>query len=136
MSSNEPGITCRVGSLQSILRVPPVRPVSGMQDRIPDTYPPMDSSIFVTSVANTYSLAEQAVRVLDRLRSSNSLATAVMDAAQRGNKTEVMRLLGEIGVQSRLDVKFTPDGIRITFNTDPTVARCCELEVKMRWNPS
>lgn len=136
MSSNEPGITCRVGSLQSIIRVPSVRPVLGKRDRIPETYPPMDSSIFVTSAASTYSLAEQAVRVLDRLRSSHSMATAVMDAAQRGNKAEVIRLIREIGVQSRLDVKFTPDGIQIIFNTDPAAGRCCELEVKMRWNPS
>ncbi|MCY9580686.1 hypothetical protein [Paenibacillus alvei] len=135
MSSNELGITYRVGSNQSIVRVTPVRPVAGKSERFPDTYPPVDSSKFVSSANSTHSLAEQAVRVLDRLRKSSTLATAIMDAAQRGNRTEVTRLIRDIGVQSRLEVKSTPDGIKLTFNTDSSESRCCELEVKMRWNP-
>lgn len=135
MSSNELGITWRVGSNQSIVRVTPVRLKSGKSERIPDTYPPVDSSIFVSSADRTYPLAEQAAHVLDRLRKSSALATAIMDAAQRGNRTEVARLIRDIGVQSRLEVKYTPDGIQLIFNTESSESRCCELEVKMRWNP-
>lgn len=134
MSSNELGITYRVGSNQSIVRVTPVRPEAGKSTRIPDTYPPVDSSIFVSSADSTYSLAEQAVHVLDRLRKSSTLATAIMHAAQQGNKTEVTRLIRDIGVQSSLAVKYTPSGIQLIFNMDPSESRCCELEVKMRWN--
>lgn len=135
MSSTVPGITCRVGSCQTVIPVPSVLPAADKDYRLPDGYPPVDPSIFIASADSTYTLVEQTARVIDRLRKKKELASAVMDAAQRGDKAEVTRLIRNIGVQSRLEVKFTPEGIQLIFDTESLEERCCELVVKMRWNP-
>ncbi|MBN3526308.1 hypothetical protein [Paenibacillus apiarius] len=133
MSPYVPGAAYRIGSIERIGPVQPVRPVSQPPIR-PDEYPPVNPSLFVTSASNSHQLAQQAAKVLERIRQSKELAGNIMDAAQRGNETEVIRLIRGAGASSVLAVKISPDGIQLIFRTEEASESCCELVVKMRWN--
>lgn len=139
MSPYVPGATYRIGSIQRIGpvqrigSVQPVRPVTQPPFR-PDEYPPVNPSLFVTSAANSHQLAQQAAKVLERIRQSKELASNIMDAAQRGNDQEVLRIIRGVGATSVLAVKFSPEGIQLIFKTEEESQSCCELVVKMRWS--
>ncbi|MCG7407377.1 hypothetical protein MH117_08085 [Paenibacillus sp. ACRRX] len=99
----------------------------------PDLYLPVNTAVFSSSAGSSLDLMQQMNRVLQRIRDSKDYAAEVMDAAQRGNEKEVIRLLKSTQVSADISVKFTPDGLHMRFSSGPTENYCCITEVMLRW---
>ncbi|AGT33278.1 hypothetical protein M493_15310 [Geobacillus genomosp. 3] len=97
-------------------------------------YPPVDPAIFSQSAATAQTLMNDAGVILKRLAESRSFAATVMSAAQEGKTEEVKRLIRSLGIRSKTDVYFNPDGIRLTLSPPPGAFPCCQLVVGLRWN--
>ena len=78
-------------------------------------------------------LMVEASKLLDRLATSKDFATALMEAAQRSEMEEVKRLIHSIGITSRVDVEYNPDGLRLEFKADVRGVECCRLLIALRW---
>jgi len=104
---------------------------------IPDTYyrqyPPVDPTLFNQSAITMQKLMRDASRLLDRLAQSKQFAEKIMSAAQESHTAEVKKLIESIGVQSKVDIYYDPDGIRITLSASVQQVQCCRLVIALRW---
>jgi hypothetical protein len=97
-------------------------------------YPPINPTLFSQSAATAQTLMNDASTILKRLASSKSFATSVMSAAQEGNKKEVQRMIESLGIKSKVELYFNPDGIRFTLSPPPGAFLCCQLVIGLLWN--
>jgi hypothetical protein len=97
-------------------------------------YPPVDPALFSQSAATAQTLMNDASTVLKKLAESKSFATSVMAAAQEGKTKEVSRMIQSLGIKSKVDLYFNPDGIRFTLSPPPGAFACCQLVIGLRWN--
>ncbi|WP_051286976.1 hypothetical protein [Paenibacillus taiwanensis] len=100
----------------------------------PDLYPSVNTAIFSASAGSSLEMVQQMNKVLQRIHDSKEYAAQVMDAAQRGNEKEVIRLLKSVQISADISVKFTPDGLHMRFSSGPAENYCCNTEVTLRWN--
>lgn len=97
-------------------------------------YPPINPTLFLQSAATAQMLMNDASIILKRLASSKTFATSVMSAAQEGKKKEVQRMIEALGIKSKVELYFNPDGIRFTLSPPPGAFLCCQLVIGLRWN--
>jgi hypothetical protein len=97
-------------------------------------YPPVNPTMFTQSAAAAQTLMNDASIILKRLASSSSFASSVMAAAQEGKTKEVNRMIQSLGIKSKVDLYFNPDGIRFTLSPPPGAFPCCQLVIGLRWN--
>ncbi len=97
-------------------------------------YPSVDPAIFSQSAATAQTLMNDAGVILKRLAESRSFASTIMSAAQEGKTEEVKSLIRSLGIRSKTDVYFNPDGIRLTLSPPPGAFPCCQLVIGLRWN--
>ena len=98
-------------------------------------YPPIDTTIFSNSVKAFKNLLEQGELLIDKLADTD-FSFKVMDAAQKGNKTEVDRLIASItGLTASVKVNYTPTGVQldITAPHEGKEGDCCTLRIMMKW---
>jgi len=108
----------------------PYYPIPGTYYR---QYPPIDPTLFNQSAITMQKLMRDASRLLDRLAQSKQFAEKIMSAAQESHTAEVKKLIGSVGVQSKVDIYYDPDGIRITLSADVQQVQCCRLVIALRW---
>ena len=96
-------------------------------------YPPIDPTLFNKSAVTMQRLMGDASRLLDRLARSRRFAHKIMSAAQESQTAEVKKLIESIGVQSKVDLYYDPDGIRITLSENIEQVECCRLVIALRW---
>jgi len=96
-------------------------------------YPPVDPTLFNQSAITMQKLMRDASRLLDRLAQSKQFAEKIMSAAQESHTAEVKKLIESIGVQSKVDIYYDPDGIRITLSASVQQVQCCRLVIALRW---
>ncbi|BBP91994.1 hypothetical protein BsIDN1_56120 [Bacillus safensis] len=58
-------------------------------------------------------LVADASLITQQISSSLPFAQRIMEAAERSDSTSVIRMLKQIGVKSGIDIRFSPEGIRI-----------------------
>jgi hypothetical protein len=97
-------------------------------------YPPVNPALFSKSAATAQRLMNDASIILKKLAESKSFATSVMAAAQEGKTKEVNRMIQSLGIKSKVDLYFNPDGIRFTLSPPPGAFSCCQLVIGLRWN--
>jgi hypothetical protein len=102
------------------------------QHRQPD-YPAVDANLLYQSANVTKILMKDASTVLDKLSASKEFDAQLMYAAQVSDKEEVNRLINSIGVKSKVQVHFTPDGLRLEFTSQVEPLDCCRLFIALRW---
>lgn len=97
-------------------------------------YPNVDSKLLTESATETKGLMEEASIVLDNLANSKEFGTELMNAAQASDNKKVKHLIHSIeGVSSEINVNYTPDGLRLEFNSKVSQMDCCQLTVSLRW---
>jgi hypothetical protein len=97
-------------------------------------YPPINPTLFSQSAATAQTLMNDASVILKKLSESKSFAKSVMSAAQEGKTKEVQRMIQSLGMKSKVDLYFNPDGIRFTLSPRPGTFLCCQLVIGLRWN--
>src|SRR5699024_328555 len=85
-------------------------------------YPEVDPSIFHQSDESLSSLMDDGKTLLAKLNESESFATEVMDAAQKGDKEKVKQLIESTGIQGAVKTSFNPDSITITLHSNDNEA--------------
>ena len=78
---------------------------------------------------------DQGSILLDRLGDSD-FDVKLMSAAQKGNNSEVDRLIKSIGLKVPVKTKYTPTGVtfELKAHTDPHAPMsCCTLTVQLQW---
>ncbi|UCZ70217.1 inner spore coat protein [Bacillus pumilus] len=81
--------------------------------RTPMTFPPVDAHSFQRAAKESARLVADASLITQQISSSLSFAQRIMEAAERSDSTSVIRMLKQIGVKSGIDIRFSPEGIRI-----------------------
>ncbi|MGX9290591.1 inner spore coat protein [Bacillus sp. A015] len=87
--------------------------MSSAYPRTPMTFPPVDAHPFQRSAKESARLVADASLITQQISSSLSFAKRMMEAAERADTTSVIRMLKQIGVKSNIDIRFSPEGIRI-----------------------
>ncbi|WP_143414498.1 hypothetical protein [Halobacillus massiliensis] len=94
---------------------------------------PADGELLQSSAGQMKKLMSDASIVLDRLASSQAFDAQLMQAAEQSNSEEVKQLINSIGVGSKVDVYFNPDGLRLEFSSQVSGVDCCKLRIALRW---
>jgi hypothetical protein len=97
-------------------------------------YPPINPAIFSQSATAAQTIMNDASIILKKLSESKSFAKNVMSAAQEGKTKEVQRMIQSLGIKSKVDLYFNPDGIRFTLSPPAGAFSCCQLVIGLRWN--
>lgn len=104
-------------------------------DLRPDVYPSVQPDTFAASASTSLVLVEQAAKFLRHVRDYKPYAAQLMDAAQRGNQSEVERLILTQVDQVKVDTTYTPDAIKVTFHRSRNDLQCCKLDIILQWKP-
>lgn len=95
--------------------------------------PSVDPNLLYQSANETKKLMNDASIVLNKLSVSKEFDAQIMSAAQASNLEEVKRLIRSIGIKSTVEVKYTPDGLRLEFSSAVVTNDCCRLIIALRW---
>jgi hypothetical protein len=79
-------------------------------------------------------LMKDASIIIGKLAHSSSFARHVMSLAQEGKTKQVQQMFQSLGVRSKLDIYFNPDGIRLALSPISNMPHCCQLAIALRWN--
>lgn len=72
--------------------------------------------------------------LLVNMAESKKFSFELMSAAQQSNKAAVENLLKSTGISRVPSVVYTPDGLRLHFESDKDdPEKCCDLTLKLRW---
>ncbi|USK38375.1 hypothetical protein LIS77_21165 [Cytobacillus firmus] len=72
--------------------------------------------------------------LLVNMAESKKFSYELMSAAQQSNKAAVENLLKSTGISRVPSVDYTPDGLRLHFESDKEdPQKCCDLMLKLRW---
>lgn len=97
-------------------------------------FPNVDVELLNQSAHESKKIMEEASIVLDKLADSGEFGKELMNAAQASDNEKVKHLIHSIeGVTSEINVKYTPDGLRLEFNSKVSNTDCCRLTVSLRW---
>jgi hypothetical protein len=96
-------------------------------------YPPVDPTLFSQSAIAMQKLMKDGSLILKKLAESKEFAFKVMSAAQESHTKEVKQLIKSIGIQSKVDIYYNPDGIRLTLSSKAGQIECCKLAISLRW---
>ncbi|WP_353854684.1 inner spore coat protein [Bacillus sp. Bos-x628] len=92
------------------------------------TFPLADAHSFQRAAKESTRLVEDATLITRQIASSLSFAQRIMQAAEQSDTTSVIRLLKQIGVKSNIDIRFSPEGIRIYLSLSSS-----RLFLLLRW---
>ncbi|AKU29998.1 inner spore coat protein [Bacillus sp. FSL R5-0586] len=81
--------------------------------RTPMTFPPVDAHAFQKAAKESTRLVADASLITQQISGSLSFGQRIMEAAERADTASVIRMLKQIGVKSNIDIRFSPEGIRI-----------------------
>ncbi|MCP1145044.1 hypothetical protein [Lysinibacillus endophyticus] len=96
-------------------------------------YPEVDPNQLYDSANETKKLMKDASIVLERLSSSKDFDKQLMDHAQQSQSEEVKKLIKSIGIESDVDILYTPDSLRLEFISQIADSDCCKLSIVLKW---
>jgi hypothetical protein len=96
-------------------------------------YPPVDPTLFSQSAIAMQKLMKDGSLILKKLAESKEFAFKIMSAAQESDTKKVQQLIDSIGIQSKVDIYYNPDGIRLTLSSKDEQIDCCKLAISLRW---
>ncbi|PAE25512.1 hypothetical protein [Bacillus sp. 7894-2] len=98
------------------------------------TLPAVDPQMFMSSAKKMEILMRDAGTLLVNMAESKKFSFELMSAAQQSNKAAVENLLKSTGISRVPSVDYTPDGLRLHFESDKEdPEKCCDLTLKLRW---
>ncbi|MGZ9584534.1 hypothetical protein [Paenibacillus marinisediminis] len=115
----------------SVMR-PQVRGTHRSYER-PDLFPQVDPAKLTSSTIESLEMMRQLNLLLQRIRDSKPFASQLMDAAQRGNRAEVDRLIKSAGVSRQYTINYNPQGFHLVMRQGDTEAPCCKVEITLYW---
>ncbi len=96
--------------------------------------PAVDTTKFKNSANRTASYLAEALKIANRIATSQDLAHQIMVASELNNLSEVNRLLLSTGIRIAPSIYYDPEGIRLVFADKQTSPPCCEVGVVIRWS--
>ena len=113
---------------------PPAQPHSMQQPKSRPSFPAVNPGNLYASAKESRKLMAEASILLDRLATSKEFDAKLMNAAQRSDTAEVNRLIRSIGLTSRVNAEYNPEGLRLGLTSEVAGVECCQLSIAMRWN--
>jgi hypothetical protein len=114
---------------------PPSYPNYYLNHPQPRVYPPVDTKMFSSSIKSMRFLMGQGSILLDKLAKA-PFENAIMTAAQKGDKSEVDKLIKSIGLKVPVETRYTPSGVNFILHSNPNQSSsvsCCSLTVSLKW---
>lgn len=96
-------------------------------------FPPIDIKRLHSSAENFRKIMREAHLLIDKIVSTPSFASELMDAAQLSNQQKVENLILSTGVSVKIKATFSPTGILIGFDNSEVEAGCCKLNISLPW---
>lgn len=109
--------------------VPYTQPISPVTRQ----FPQVDPSKFMNSAKYMQSLMRDASTLLDKMADSKDFAFKLMSLAQESKQKQIEKQIQETGIKNIPKVDYTPDGLRLKFETDSEHENCCTLTLAVRW---
>ena len=79
-------------------------------------------------------LMKDASHLLAEMAKSRKFSFDLMSAAQQSHDDKVEKLIKSTGLKIIPKVTYTPDGLKLHFNSGQDYNNCCELSLKLRWS--
>lgn len=79
-------------------------------------------------------MLSQLNHLLIQIRDNKPFAAKLMDAAQRGNQTEMDRLITSTGIVKPYSIKYNPQEFHMVLHNEDAELPCCKVEVTLLWN--
>lgn len=95
--------------------------------------PSINPTLFMSSAKHMQIIMRDASTILDKMSSSRKFSLDLMKAAQESNQSKVNELVKDTGIQTVPKVTYTPDGLKLEFNTYVENLDCCHLTLALRW---
>ncbi|MFS0655571.1 inner spore coat protein [Bacillus sp. 179-C3.3 HS] len=102
--------------------------MNSAHQRAPVTYPPVDAHSFQRAAKESTRLVTDASLITQQIANSLSFGQRIMQAAEHSDTATVIRMLKQIGVKSNVDIRFSPEGIRIFLSLTSS-----RLFLLLRW---
>ncbi len=96
-------------------------------------YPPIDPGKFMVSAKNMKNLMNDASLLLAKMAGSRRFSLELMSSAQAADQKKIENMIKSTGVVLVPDVKYTPDGLILTFESGDKYQECCSLKLNLRW---
>ena len=96
--------------------------------------PAINTSRFRNSANRTASYLAEALKIANRISTSQELSYQIMTASEMNKIAEVNKLLLSTGIRIAPSIFYDPDGIRLVFTDKQTSPPCCEVGVVIRWS--
>lgn len=97
-------------------------------------FPEVDPVVFRQSAKQFNRLIRDANKILTEISTSEPFAKEIMDAAQRSDFDKVKNLILQLGIESNLEVKFSPESLRLILRINEATENCCILNLGIRWS--
>lgn len=96
-------------------------------------YPDVNPGMFMNSAKGMEMLMKDASHLLAEMARSRKFSFDLMSAAQQSKADTVEKLIKSTGIKTIPKVTYTPDGLKLHFNSGQEYTNCCELALKLRW---
>lgn len=96
-------------------------------------FPPVDTKQLHTSAEKFQEIIREARLLIDKIVSTPSFASELMDAAQLSNHKKVDELIASTGISIKVETTFSPTGIQIEFDNSKEGSGCCKLDMSLLW---
>lgn len=101
--------------------------------KLQNSFPPIDTKKLHSSAENFQEIMREARLLIDKIVSTPSFASELMDAAQLSNQRKVEELIASTGVTVKIETTFSPTGIQIEFDNSELGGGCCKLDIGLLW---
>ncbi|MDQ0270880.1 hypothetical protein [Cytobacillus purgationiresistens] len=105
---------------------PPIYPAPAFR-----SFPSVDPSMFIHSAKEMEGLMKSASALLTKMAESRQFSYELMTAAQQSKITKVESLIKSTGVSNIPKVTYTPDGLRLNFESKAD--KNAGLSLKLKW---
>lgn len=95
--------------------------------------PDVNPSIFMESAHHMQNIMKAARDLLEKMASSRKFSLDLMNAAQKSDQQTVNALIKGTGIQIIPVATYTPDGLKLQFQSPSDSSDCCGLTLTLRW---
>lgn len=96
-------------------------------------FPPVNTKQLHTSAERFQIIMREARLLIDKIVSTPSFASELMNAAQQSDHKKVDDLIASTGITIKVETEFSPTGIQFEFDSTEMGEGCCKLDMSLLW---
>lgn len=94
---------------------------------------PVNPKMFMDSAKKMNPLLKDAEVLMRHISNTEPFARKLMDAAQHSKLNEVNKMIAQIGIKSKSDIRINPSALILILSPKNDPLDCCQVELRIRW---